>query len=118
LPKEIQGAVIVEFDSASPAAQAGLREGDVIQEVNKQHVKNAEDLVAVSKKLKPNERILMRVYRNKQGNALALYEKGEASQSTLNTYGLGKRPLRGVKCRVARWPSIRRRFSPLENRGA
>src|SRR5881397_1631224 len=116
LSKDIKGAVIAEIDADSPAAQAGLREGDVIQEVNKQPVKNAKDLVAVSKKLKPNERILMRVYRNKQGNALALYEKGEASQSTLNTYGLGKRPLRGVKCRVARWPSIRRRFSPLENR--
>src|SRR5947209_7768843 len=72
LPKEIKGAVIVELDSASPAAQAGLREGDVIQEVNKQPVKNAKDLVALSKKLKPNEKILMRVYSQGRSSYVAL----------------------------------------------
>jgi serine protease Do len=75
LPKEIQGAVIVELDSASPAAQAGLHEGDVIQEVNKQPVKNAKDLVALSKKLKPNEKILMRVYSQGRGGYVALEPK-------------------------------------------
>jgi serine protease Do len=54
--------VIAEVDSDSPAGKAGLREGDVIQEVNKQRVKSAKDLVAASKKLKPNEKILIRVY--------------------------------------------------------
>src|SRR5467141_194018 len=75
LPKEIQGAVIVELDSASPAAQAGLREGDVIQEVNKQPVKNAKDLAALSKKLKPNEKILMRVYSQGRSGYVALEQK-------------------------------------------
>ena len=75
LPKEIQGAVIVELDSASPAAQAGLREGDVIQEANKQPVKNAKDLVALSKKLKPNEKILMRVYSQGRSGYVALEPK-------------------------------------------
>src|SRR5438552_5914337 len=75
LPKEVQGAVIVELDSASPAAQAGLREGDVIQEVNKQSVKNAKGLVAVSKKLKPNEKILMRVYSQGRSGYVALEPK-------------------------------------------
>ena len=75
MPKEIQGAVIVELDSASPAAQAGLREGDVIQEVNKQPVKNAKDLVAVSKKLKPNEKILMGVYSQRRRGYVALEPK-------------------------------------------
>jgi serine protease Do len=75
LPKEVQGAVIVELDSASPAAQAGLREGDVIQEVNKQPVRNAKDLVAVSKKLKPNEKILMRVYSQGRSGYVALEPK-------------------------------------------
>ena len=75
LPKEIQGAVIVELDSASPAAQAGLREGDVIQEVNKQPVKNAKDLVAFSKKLKTNEKILIRVYSHGRSSYVALEPK-------------------------------------------
>src|SRR6058998_4092239 len=44
LPKDVQGAVIAEVDADSPAGKAGLREGDVIQEVNKQRVKSAKEL--------------------------------------------------------------------------
>jgi serine protease Do len=75
LPKEIQGAVIVAIDTASPAAQAGLRMGDVIQEVNKRAVKNAKDLVALSNKLKPNGKILMRVYSQGRSGYVALEPK-------------------------------------------
>jgi serine protease Do len=75
LPKEVQGAVIADIDSESPAAKAGLREGDVIQEVNKQPVKNAKDLVAISKKLTPNEKILMRVYSQGRSGYVALEPK-------------------------------------------
>jgi serine protease Do len=75
LPKEIQGAVIADIDAESPAAKAGLREGDVIQEVNKQPVKNAKDLVAISKKLKLNEKILMRVYSQGRSGYVALEAK-------------------------------------------
>jgi serine protease Do len=75
LPKEVQGTVIAEVDADSPAGKAGLREGDVIQEVNKQQVKNAKDLVAVSKKLKPNEKILIRVYSQGRSGYVALEPK-------------------------------------------
>jgi serine protease Do len=75
LPKDVQGAVIAEIDADSPAGKAGLREGDVIQEVNKQPVKNAKDLVAVSKKLKPNEKILIRVYSQGRSGYVALEPK-------------------------------------------
>src|SRR5215469_12439999 len=72
LPREIQGAVIADIDAESPAAKAGLREGDVIQEVNKQSVKSAKDLLTISKKLKPNEKILMRVYTQRRSGYVAL----------------------------------------------
>jgi serine protease Do len=75
LPKDVQGAVIAEIDADSPAAKAGLREGDVIQEVNKQPVKSAKDLVAISKKLKPNEKILLRVYSQGRSGYVALESK-------------------------------------------
>jgi serine protease Do len=75
LPKEIQGAVIAEIDADSPAGKAGLREGDVIQEVNKQPVKNAKSLVAISKRLRPNEKILLRVYSQGRSGYLALEPK-------------------------------------------
>jgi serine protease Do len=72
LPKDVQGAVIAEIDADSPAGKAGLREGDVIQEVNKQPVKNAKDLVVISKKLKANEKILLRVYSQGRSGYVAL----------------------------------------------
>jgi serine protease Do len=75
LPKDVQGAVIAELEADSPAAKVGLREGDVIQEVNKQPVKNAKDLVAINKKLKPNEKILMRVYSQGRSGYVALEAK-------------------------------------------
>jgi serine protease Do len=75
LPRDVQGAVIADIDAESPAAKAGLREGDVIQEVNKQPAKTAKDLVAISKKLKPNEKILMRVYSQGRSGYVALEPK-------------------------------------------
>jgi serine protease Do len=75
LPKEVHGAVIADIDPNSPAAKAGLREGDVIQEVNKQPVKSAKDLVAISKKLMPNEKILIRVYSQGSSGYIALEPK-------------------------------------------
>ena len=72
LSKDVKGAVIAEIDADSPAAKAGLREGDVIQEVNKQPVRNAKDLVAISKKLKPNEKILIRVWSQGRSGFVAL----------------------------------------------
>jgi serine protease Do len=75
LSKDIKGAVIAEIDADSPAAKAGLREGDVIQEVNKQLVKSAKDLVAISKRLKPNEKILIRVWSQGRSGFVALEPK-------------------------------------------
>ncbi|PYJ68769.1 MAG: hypothetical protein DME76_11260 [Verrucomicrobia bacterium] len=75
LSKDVKGAVIAEIDADSPAGKAGLREGDVIQEVNKQPVKNAKDLVAISKKLKPNEKILIRVWSQGRSGFVALEPK-------------------------------------------
>jgi serine protease Do len=75
LPKDVQGAVIADVDAESAAAKAGLREGDVIQEVNKQPVRSAKDLVGISKKLKPTEKILMRVYSQGRSGYVALEPK-------------------------------------------
>jgi len=75
LSKDVKGAVIAEIDADSPAAKAGLREGDVIQEVNKQSVRNAKELVAISKKLKPNEKILIRVWSQGRSGFVALEPK-------------------------------------------
>jgi serine protease Do len=44
LPANTRGVVVTDVDPASPAAQAGLKEGDVIQEVNHRAVASADDV--------------------------------------------------------------------------
>ena len=44
LPAGTQGLVVTDVDTMGPAADAGLREGDVIQEVNRQPVRSVADL--------------------------------------------------------------------------
>jgi S1-C subfamily serine protease len=52
-----------------------VREGDVIQDANKQPVESAKDLVAISKKLKPNDKILIRFYSHGRSGYVALQPK-------------------------------------------
>jgi S1-C subfamily serine protease len=40
----VQGLVVVALDPAGPAADAGIRENDVIEEVNRQQVRSVTDL--------------------------------------------------------------------------
>jgi len=43
LPPQTRGVVVTRIDPASEAAGSGLQEGDVIQEVNHQPVRNSTD---------------------------------------------------------------------------
>jgi serine protease Do len=58
VPSEVQGAVVTDLDQNSAASEAGLREGDVIMEINRQPVKNAEEAVAKTKNVQGNETLL------------------------------------------------------------
>jgi Do/DeqQ family serine protease len=46
LPANTRGVIVTEVDPASPAAAAGLKEGDVIQEVNHHPVASASDVTS------------------------------------------------------------------------
>src|SRR6516162_6895079 len=56
IPQNVQGAVITQVAPDSAAYEAGLRTGDVITELNRQPVKNAQD--AFTKSRTPESRLL------------------------------------------------------------
>ncbi len=49
LPASAQGVVVTDISPASPVAGSGLREGDVIQEVNRKPVRNLSDYQQVTR---------------------------------------------------------------------
>jgi serine protease Do len=52
IPPRFQGAVVTEIDPDSPSARQGLREGDVILELNFRPVRNASEAVKLSEEIK------------------------------------------------------------------
>jgi serine protease Do len=68
LPASTQGVVVTEVDPASQAASAGLKEGDVIQQVNRQPVTSASDFARAVKKSSGASLLLV----NRAGNEMFL----------------------------------------------
>ncbi|HEY5914525.1 MAG TPA: DegQ family serine endoprotease [Verrucomicrobiae bacterium] len=66
IPRSLRGALVVNVDPNSTAAEAGLRQGDIIVEIKGQPVRNADDAVALSEKVK-GERVLLRVWSRAGG---------------------------------------------------
>ena len=61
IPDRVKGALITEVDPDSASYEAGLRPGDVIQEIDHKRVTNAAEAVEVSKHVKTNQ-VLVRVW--------------------------------------------------------
>jgi len=62
IPSDLRGAVVVSADPDAPAAAAGLQPGDVIVEVNRRRVTNANDAFEASRQSKGHQ-VLLRVWR-------------------------------------------------------
>ncbi|HTL59092.1 MAG TPA: DegQ family serine endoprotease [Candidatus Limnocylindrales bacterium] len=73
LPNNIKGVVITDVDPNSPAAEAGLRPGDVIQEINRKPVRTAEEAIKMTEKA-TDKVTLLRVWRDGGSRYVAVDE--------------------------------------------
>jgi serine protease Do len=61
--KKADGAVVTQVEPGSPAAEAGLQSGDVIREVNRKPINNADDFVQKVEKAKGQDNVLLFIQR-------------------------------------------------------
>jgi len=62
IPDNVKGAIVTDVDPDSNAADAGLQPNDVIVEINRQPVANAQDAVNLCEQAK-TKRLLLKVWR-------------------------------------------------------
>jgi serine protease Do len=72
VPEDVRGALVAKVDEDSNAAEAGLRTGDVIVEINRQSVRSSDEAVAASEQAK-TDRIRLRVWRGGEGGGGMLF---------------------------------------------
>lgn len=76
LPRDIKGVVVTKVEENSAAFEAGLRGGDVIQEINRKPVQTAEEAVELSEKIK-DKTILLRIW-SKGGSRFLVVDESKA----------------------------------------
>jgi len=76
LPETLKGAVVTEVKPDSAAAEAGLKPGDVIQEINRQPVKSADDAVRLTENAK-DKHTLLRVWEHGSSHYVVVDESNQ-----------------------------------------
>jgi serine protease Do len=61
LTEDAKGVVVTEVEADSPCADAGIKVGDVIHEINREPVTSSKQAVDLSEKVKKEKKVLLRV---------------------------------------------------------
>ena len=82
IPRNVRGALVVNVDPDSNAAESGLQQGDVIVGLNRQPVRNADEAVSLSQKANGTS-VLLRVWsKGNEGSGGTHYIVVENSKKT------------------------------------
>ena len=73
LPARIKGVVITSLDEDCPSAKQGLREGDVILELDRRPVANSEQAVKLSEEIK-GPKVMLLIWREGRTRYLVIDE--------------------------------------------
>jgi serine protease Do len=73
LSDKAKGVVVTNIDPDSPVNDSGLRQGDVIQEINRQEIKSVKDFEKIASVLKKDQSALLLI--NRRGASLFLTVK-------------------------------------------
>ena len=73
LSEKVRGVIVTNIDPDSPASDSGLREGDVIQEINRHEIKSVKDFEKIATGLKKDQPALLLI--NRRGASLFLTVK-------------------------------------------
>jgi len=74
IPPNINGVIVTEVDPSSSSAQQ-IRPGDVIEEVNRQPVKNVQEFLQVVNQLDPDQPVVVGIARNRQRSFVVITPK-------------------------------------------
>jgi serine protease Do len=77
VPSNIRGALVTSIDPGSAAAAAGLQPGDVIQEINREPVKTADDAIRLTESSE-TKKTLLRVW-SQRGSRFVVVDESDAA---------------------------------------
>jgi serine protease Do len=80
IPQDVRGAVITNVEPGSPADNAGLSQGTVIEEVNRHPVQNAADVQRELKNIPQGQDVMLLIWNN-GGSTFAVLHSSESMPS-------------------------------------